>query len=105
MIKRMSDERLAEIESCTWTENDDGYWDTACGNSWVFDTGGPAQNHCTYCHGCGRPINALDEVIRNPEPTIEEMRAETAKRLVRYREMARERRCRLMEVEPCPTAE
>lgn len=31
-------------EVCLWAENSDGIWDTACGNAFEFDSGGPTEN-------------------------------------------------------------
>jgi len=46
-------------ENCTWIETPE-YWECdACGLSWVFADGGPAENEMRYCPGCGRRL--LDE--------------------------------------------
>ena len=43
--------------TCEWTHNeDDGFWETACGQSWRFDDGGPKENHMNFCHCCGKPL-------------------------------------------------
>jgi len=39
---------------CSWKEDDDGNWKTACGEMFVFIDGGPKDNgfrHCPYCGG------------------------------------------------------
>jgi hypothetical protein len=39
---------------CLWTEDqDDGKWDTDCGESFVFTTDGPMENGMDYCCYCG----------------------------------------------------
>lgn len=48
---------------CTWTEDEDGYWNTECGNLIVLNTGTPRDNGFVYCPYCGqrlieRPYNA-----------------------------------------------
>lgn len=45
---------LAPVRTCEWTQNDDGQWDTACGNCFEFTDGGPRENNfrgCPYCMG------------------------------------------------------
>jgi len=48
------------MEKCKWTEDEwDGYWQTDCGQAWEFTDGGPAENHCRFCHYCGKPIEVV----------------------------------------------
>lgn len=48
---------VREPLACEWTHNeDDGFWDTECGQSWRFDDGGPKENHMNFCHSCGKPL-------------------------------------------------
>ena len=48
---------VREPLACEWTHNeDDGFWDTECGQSWRFDDGGPKENHMNFCHCCGKPL-------------------------------------------------
>lgn len=43
--------------TCEWTHNDDdGFWETACGEAWRFDDGGPAENSMHFCHCCGKTL-------------------------------------------------
>ena len=43
--------------TCEWAHNeDDGFWDTECGQSWLFDDGGPKENHMNFCHCCSKPL-------------------------------------------------
>ena len=43
--------------TCEWAHNEDGgFWDTECGQSWLFDDGGPKENHMNFCHCCGKPL-------------------------------------------------
>lgn len=41
---------------CTWTEDDDGYWHSACGNMHRFIECGPGENHHRFCPYCGRSL-------------------------------------------------
>ena len=43
--------------TCEWTHNeDDGFWETACGEAWRFDDGGPGENNMHFCHSCGNSL-------------------------------------------------
>ncbi len=42
---------------CAWTYDPDYYsWDTACGDKFIFDEEGPAENHHRFCPHCGKTI-------------------------------------------------
>lgn len=41
------------VVTCAWTPDEDGVWETGCGHRWEFTTGGPRDNHCTFCPYCG----------------------------------------------------
>ena len=44
--------------TCEWTHNeDDGVWETVCGQLWRFDDGGPKENDMNFCHCCGKPLH------------------------------------------------
>ena len=50
-------EQAAEpFETCLWTEDNDIKWDTACGESFVFDDGGPYENGFIFCCYCGKRL-------------------------------------------------
>ena len=43
--------------TCEWThDEDDGFWETACGEAWRFDDGGPGENNVHFCHSCGNSL-------------------------------------------------
>lgn len=43
--------------TCEWMHNeDDGFWETACGEAWRFDDGGPGENNMHFCHSCGNSL-------------------------------------------------
>jgi Lar family restriction alleviation protein len=54
----ISQSKQATPPACEWWKDDDGIWKSACGKvtAWTFDDGGPAENGCRFCHGCGRAI-------------------------------------------------
>lgn len=52
-------------ESCTWRESVDGYWESACGESFEFTVGGPED--FSFCPYCGQEIKA-DPVPAEAEP-------------------------------------
>ena len=40
-------------DSCIWTQDSDGTWNTCCGKVWEFNDGGPEENEAHFCHHCG----------------------------------------------------
>lgn len=46
----------AEKESCIWSQNLDGIWNTECNNSFVLDSGSPFDNKMHYCCYCGSDL-------------------------------------------------
>lgn len=46
----------AAESTCAWSENDDGFYETECGNSFQFIDGGAADNNATFCQYCGKKI-------------------------------------------------
>jgi hypothetical protein len=48
-----------EPAKCTWTEDDDGNWETSCQNMYIFIEDGPKENQHKYCPYCGRWIIAV----------------------------------------------
>ena len=50
----------AAAETCEWTD-DNGLWETACGEAWLFSNdGGPVENGMKYCHACGKPVTVKE---------------------------------------------
>jgi len=47
----------AAESACAWSENDGGFYETECGNSFQFIDGGAADNNATYCQYCGKKID------------------------------------------------
>ena len=47
--------RLAAVEPCLWTDQED-YWQSDCGQAFVFNDGTPAENGAKFCNHCGKPI-------------------------------------------------
>ena len=43
--------------TCTWTENEDGVYETNCDNMFVFNDGGPVENGFRYCPYCGLELS------------------------------------------------
>jgi len=47
----------AEMETCIWDrEDEDGAWDSQCGECWLFIDGGPKENGVKFCQGCGKQV-------------------------------------------------
>lgn len=51
----------AERVACNWqlTDDDNMIYESACGEAWVFNDGGPKENNVRFCQGCGKPVNLL----------------------------------------------
>jgi predicted RNA-binding Zn-ribbon protein involved in translation (DUF1610 family) len=61
---------LAEYQSrdgtCDWAENQDGAYETSCGEIFEFTNGGPKDNKFTHCPYCGKELDT-------PKPRISTM--------------------------------
>lgn len=49
-------ENVPDQNICEWSEDEDGNWDTKCGEKHVFFDGGPSANNHMYCPYCGKRI-------------------------------------------------
>jgi len=58
---RLDSEGLLAPEACNWTQDEDGNWDTRCGEKFVFITDGPIENHMKFCCYCGGRFPAPKE--------------------------------------------
>jgi len=45
-------------DQCTWSEDSDGVWQTACGGAFNFFEDGPTENGAKFCPYCGSEIVA-----------------------------------------------
>jgi len=52
-------EQEALRENCTCEQEEDGGWETDCGQRWEFFHGGPLENQIRFCHGCGKPTKVV----------------------------------------------
>lgn len=57
-LARKLERDLAEAKAnasrtCQWTEDEDGNWDTGCGECFSFADGKPSQNKQRFCGYCG----------------------------------------------------
>ena len=52
--------------SCAWKENEDGQFETECGNSFEFGSGGTKENGFKFCPYCQGQI-AISEINVNGE--------------------------------------
>ena len=48
-----------EMSKCVWTEDEEGYWDTACGEKHEFIIGSPSENNYVFCPYCGDNIEEV----------------------------------------------
>jgi hypothetical protein len=52
---------MTEQYSCVWGEDDDGVFDTDCGNRFVFNAGKPGDNGFMFCPYCGKNIKVIED--------------------------------------------
>ena len=62
--------RLLDYGVCDWEENEDGWWNTDCGNAFEFTDGSPIYNEFKCCPYCGKtltetPYSEDDESLPN----------------------------------------
>ncbi|WP_210502097.1 hypothetical protein [Pantoea ananatis] len=55
-VQRLNATPQPVSDGCKWSFDDDGYWSSACGSSWVFNDGGPIENECNFCQKCGGKV-------------------------------------------------
>lgn len=66
--------------SCRWSENEDGNWDTDCGECFVFETDGPKENRAKWCPYCGRRIEPVGFFQQNVKSGGTERMSQNQKR-------------------------
>ena len=44
------------MNKCEWTEDQDGNWQTRCGEIHIIITGTPEENNYRFCPYCGKRI-------------------------------------------------
>jgi hypothetical protein len=74
-------------DTCVWGQDDDGNWDTSCGNTFVFIDGDPAENRFAYCPYCGGNLLG-NAAIRADDPRVDMMREGREKHGSKYIENA-----------------
>jgi len=50
-------ERLVTRRTCAWSDDDNGVYETECGNAFELNEGTPADNNMAYCCYCGRLLD------------------------------------------------
>jgi hypothetical protein len=58
------------ISICAWAEDEEGNWDTGCGNKFIFIEGGPKDNGMEFCCYCGNKLGEIkyQEPLDQDEP-------------------------------------
>lgn len=52
----LDDGDVLAVHGCTWTQNEDGVYQTGCGNLFEFNEGTPAENEFRFCCYCGQKL-------------------------------------------------
>jgi hypothetical protein len=56
-IESLRTQSTTALTTCTWTEDDDGIWDTGCGHKFELISGGaPIRQGIKFCPYCGKAI-------------------------------------------------
>lgn len=45
-----------KLPHCAWNENEDGVWETSCGDLFEFIESGPKDNKMKFCCYCGKKL-------------------------------------------------
>ena len=59
-VPNISSLRAKLNRTCEWVVDEDGIFDTGCGNKFEFIYDGPEENHFTYCPYCGGKLAVYD---------------------------------------------
>ena len=65
--KQLSTAIGGAVVPCTWEEDQDGNWQTDCGNSFCLDSGTPLENGMKFCAYCGKTL--LEDGNQAPAPS------------------------------------
>jgi hypothetical protein len=52
----MKARRSPKAKPCTWKEDQDGNYDTSCGESFILYAGTPTENKINFCCYCGKEL-------------------------------------------------
>jgi len=52
------------MAKCKWTPDEDGIYDTGCGNRYELMHGTPKENDMNYCLYCGKKLDEETELHR-----------------------------------------
>lgn len=55
---------MTKKSKCQWREDEDGNWETACGELFFFTEGGPAENGFLFCPYCGSNLKPVKWRLR-----------------------------------------
>ena len=54
-------------KECKWKEDEDGNWETGCGEIFTFTDGGPQENRQKHCGYCGGKLSLHNAESIHPE--------------------------------------
>jgi hypothetical protein len=46
-------------DTCQWTEDEDGNWDTGCGEKFIWTAGIPTDSGERFCFYCGKSLKVI----------------------------------------------
>lgn len=50
-------------DKCEWKQDENGVWETECGNMFEITEGTPNENDLKYCPYCGKHLIQIDAVL------------------------------------------
>ena len=53
------------MAKCQWTQDEDGAYDTECGNKYEITNGTPKENRMKYCTYCGKQLDEATETTKD----------------------------------------
>ena len=51
------------MNTCTWTEDEDGAFETGCGDMFDFTNDGPSENGFKFCPYCGGELATIQQSL------------------------------------------
>lgn len=60
-IRQRQEQPSAASMQCIWAEDNDGNWDTGCGNMFVLTEGTPFDNEMGFCCYCGHKLDQVTQ--------------------------------------------
>jgi hypothetical protein len=64
--KALGKEKQPEL-NCRWIEDEEGNWNTQCGQKFTWTVGTPSDNGARWCLYCGKALKEIKYVVAADE--------------------------------------